>query len=286
MQARFEGVLLTRTALHFNIEEHYSGSQPGTNAETISVMSSSSPARILYVKRRRHWPRWLGAGGLTACAVAASMLWGGDDSDENPPATPRPHSAVPWPAPRADIASVAAPVHELPRAAPAHVVAAVGTPAIDLRTPARPRIAVDSGREQPVFLGLAGPAAARIGQTFTLQVTAESENEFAAGTLVVDFDPARLTFSTLRAGQFMARAGAMVRTTYAVDARIGRLTVRFAEAPGGPPVSGGGALLDIDFVATSRGDTTATLSSATLRDLDNVSVGTSTMPAHALTVSD
>lgn len=249
-------------------------------------MSASSNARILYVEPRHRGRRWIVAGTLSAVAAALWMPWG-EQSDQGPRGAARPPVERSFSAPPSE-AETTARARARPQGAPdrGREAAPGVAPAIVMPAPARPRAAVDSGREQPVFLGIAGPPAARVGQAFTLHVTAESENDVAGGALVLDFDPARLKFSAVRVGQFMAQAGAAVRVGYVVDPRIGRLTIQIAEDAGGPPVSGGGNLLDIDFVAAGPGTTTVTLSAAVLHDLNDEGVTASTLPAHVLTLGD
>jgi hypothetical protein len=237
---------------------------------------SASRGRIVFMHRTRPWRRWALAGSSAAVAAAVAwMTWSGDEAQDVQPEAPRVHAAPPAPAivpPALVVAAAPAPAAPPPTAIAPIAIAPIAAPT---DTPSAPplRVAVDSGRAQPVFLGWMGKRAAHVGQPFSVDVTAESENDFAGGTLVVEFDAKLMKVAGVRAGSYMSQAGATATLMHAVDA--GRLTIDIAEQAGGPPVSGGGTLLTVEFVPTQRGSARVSMASAVLRDLNNDGVPSS-----------
>src|SRR5262245_14636934 len=135
---------------------------------------SASRGRIVFMRRKRSWRRWAVAGcSVAVVAVVAWMAWG-DEAEHDV------HIAVPPRGQEAPLPVVAAapmpplivpPAVELPQPAAFAVAEPIDAPA------ALPmRVAVDSGRAQPVFLGWTSPRTARMGQAFSVDITAESEN--------------------------------------------------------------------------------------------------------------
>jgi hypothetical protein len=240
---------------------------------------------MLYIDRPRPVRQW--AAGCAAVALAAAAGWAlfsSDDADRE--AVTLAHTARHASAPAASPAvetrlAPATPVaRDQPVAtAPASRVASSAAPTLPMRA------ATDTGRAQPVFLGLAGSATARVGQAFRLDITVESENDFAGGLLTLAFDAARLRVSAVRAGSFMSQAGASAALSHAVEAD-GRLTIDVREEAGGPPVSGGGTLVTVEFMPLARGEASVALASAALHDLNNEGVIASPVRAHAVRITD
>jgi hypothetical protein len=84
----------------------------------------------------------------------------------------------------------------------------------------------------------------------------------------------------------MAQRGAAAMVSHAVDAQAGRITLEVSEQPGGPPVSGGGTLAIVEFVAVEKGDATVSVSRSVVRDLENQGVPSSTVAPLAVTIGD
>jgi hypothetical protein len=245
---------------------------------------SSSKARILSMHRTHPLRPWVVAGTCAAVAVAAWTLLGDDDATDTGRVTVLPHGDA---APAASVAAATVRDIAVPLPASAPVVARTPVPAASQAAAPAPlalRAAIDSGRAQPVFLALMGARSARVGQLFKLDITAESENDVAGGALVVEFDASRMKVVAVRPGAYMAQAGAQVAVDHAVDAQAGRLTIDVAEQEGGPPVSGGGTLVTVEFMPTQRGQARVALSSAVLRDLRNEGVPASVSGAHSVAI--
>ena len=241
---------------------------------------------MLYIDRPSPIRRWAAGSAATALVVAiAWWLLSPSDVDHQGVTLARvAHDAsAPAGSPAADTRSApAAPaaVDQPIAAAPAPRVAPIPAPEpLPLRAP------TDTGRAQPVFLGLAGSSTARVGQVFKLDITVESENDFAGGLLTLAFDATRLRVTAVRAGSFMSQAGASASVSHAVEAD-GRVTIDVSEEAGGPPVSGGGTLVTVEFTPVARGEASVALASAVLRDLNKEGVPASTVRAHAVRISD
>ena len=148
------------------------------------------------------------------------------------------------------------------------------------------RRASDSGRAQPVFIGLRAPQTARVGEPFRVDVTGESENDFARVALAIRFDPRVLRVASAQQGDLMARVGAGAAFTYAVDAQTGRLSIELNQNEGSNPVSGGGTLCSVEFVAIAPGRVPLSISEVAVEDLGNERVAYSLLPPSTVAVRE
>ncbi len=148
------------------------------------------------------------------------------------------------------------------------------------------RRASDSGRAQPVFIGLRAPQTVRVGEPFRIDVTGESENDFARVALAIRFDPRLLRVASAQQGDLMARAGAGVAFSYAVDAQTGRVSIELNENEGRNPVSGGGTLCSVEFIAIAPGRVPLSISEVAVEDLDNERVAYSLLPPSTVAVRE
>ena len=146
------------------------------------------------------------------------------------------------------------------------------------------RRASDSGRAQPVFIGLRAPQTVRVGEPFRIDVTGESENDFARVALAIRFDPRVLRVASAQQGDLMARAGAAF--SYAVDAQTGRVSIELNENEGSNPVSGGGTLCSVEFIAIAPGRVPLSISEVAVEDLDNERVAYSLLPPSTVAVRE
>lgn len=146
------------------------------------------------------------------------------------------------------------------------------------------REASDSGRAQPVFIALRAPQAVLVGQPFSVDITGESENDFARVTLAVKFDPVSLRVAGVRKGDLMARVGATAALSYAVDAQAGRVSIELGEGDAGGLVSGGGTLCSVEFVATASGRTPLSITDVAVGDLNNEGVAYAVLPPAVLDI--
>lgn len=149
------------------------------------------------------------------------------------------------------------------------------------------REAVDSGRAQPVFFSLMGSRDVRIGQPFKIDIAVETENDFAAVALTIQYDPQRLRLLAVQPGSFMSQSGGDATIPHSVDRNAGLLRVDASEQPGGRPLSGGGTLAILAFVPTRSGDAFVSIARSTVRDSNNEGVPSATSrPRLDLTVRD
>ena len=148
------------------------------------------------------------------------------------------------------------------------------------------RRASDSGRAQPVFIGLRAPQTARVGEPFRVDVTGESENDFARVALAIRFDPRVLRVASAQQGDLMARAGTGVAFSYVVDAQTGRVSIELNENEGSNPVSGGGTLCSVEFIAIAPGRVPLSISEVAVQDLDNERVAYSLLPPSTVAVRE
>jgi len=135
-----------------------------------------------------------------------------------------------------------------------------------------------------VFIGLRAPQTARVGEPFLVDVTGESENDFARVALAIRFDPRVLRVASAQQGDLMARAGAAF--SYAVDAQTGRVSIELNENEGSNPVSGGGTLCSVEFVAIAPGRVPLSISEVAVEDLDNERVAYSLLPPSTVAVRE
>jgi len=144
--------------------------------------------------------------------------------------------------------------------------------------PVPARVAVDSGRAQPLFIALRTPQVVRVGEPFNVEITGESENDFARVAVTVQFDPATLRVADVRQGDLMAQRGAGAAFSYDIDAQGGRVSIQFSENEGGIPVSGGGTFCTIELVATASGRVPLSIDDVAVGDLNNERVAYSVVP--------
>jgi hypothetical protein len=225
----------------------------------------------------------LGASSVAAGITAASIAWTFGDVHEPADAPPvEALSAAAAPASSARIAtlsSISLPAQRMPPRETALVPGNVA-PSLPMR------VATDSGRAQPVFVGLMGARTARVGQAVSVAVTVESENDFAGAELTLEFDAKRMQLAAVRAGDFMLQRGVEAVVRHNVDAQAGRVTIEVTEQPGGPPASGGGSLVVIDFVPLQRGAATISFANVALRDSNDEGVASAIVGPLEMTVRD
>jgi Cohesin domain len=148
------------------------------------------------------------------------------------------------------------------------------------------RRALDSGRAQPVFIALRAPETARLGEPIEVEVTGESENDFARVALGVQFDPRKLRVTGVRQGELMARTGATIDFSYGVDVQAGRVSIQLNQNAGADPVSGGGTLCSIKFVAMVPGPASLSLLDVAVGDQNNEGVAYSVLPPATVAVHE
>ena len=148
------------------------------------------------------------------------------------------------------------------------------------------RAAIDYGRAQPIFIALRAPANARVGESFTVDVTGESENDFARVALAVQFDPRSVRVAAVRPGDLMAQAGATAAFSYGIDAQTGRVSVEVSEHEAGNPVSGGGTLCTLEFVAMAPGPASLSIVDVAVGDLNNEGVAYSVLPPRTVAIGE
>ncbi|MFZ2652039.1 MAG: secretin N-terminal domain-containing protein [Burkholderiaceae bacterium] len=166
---------------------------------------------------------------------------------------PRPSAAAPSAAP-------AAPALAAPSANPSAATSAPSTvramPDTSNRTPAvafaaAPPTATPSAPAGSMDLTWAGPASARVGETFKLTLSATSLPALRDMPVTVRFDPGALRFESANLGDLAERAGASPPAP-TVDALKGRLDIPLSFAQPDALV-GDGALLELTFqVHTGR----------------------------------
>jgi hypothetical protein len=148
------------------------------------------------------------------------------------------------------------------------------------------RRASDSGRAQPVFIGLMAPQSARVGEPFRVDVTGESENDFARVALAIRFDPRVIRVAGAQQGDLMVQGRATAAFSYAVDAQTGQVSIELNENEGGNPVSGGGTLCSVEFVAIAPGRAPLAIDHVVVEDLNNEAVSYSLLPPPTLAVRE
>jgi hypothetical protein len=106
----------------------------------------------------------------------------------------------------------------------------------------------------------------RIGRPFKLDVAVESENDFATVELIVQYDAKRLRLLGVQSGSFMSQRGADATLGHTTDAAAGLLHIDISENRGGPLLSGGGSLANLEFMPTNGGYATVSIARAVVRD--------------------
>jgi len=167
---------------------------------------------------------------------------------------------------------------------PVTAAASSSTGASDAGMPVRQ--AIDSGRAQPLFIALRAPKSVRVGEPFKVEVTGESENDFARVALAVQFDPRRLRVASVRQGDLLAQAHATAPFSYGVDAQAGRVSVEVSENEGAHPVSGGGTLCIVEFVPIAPGRALLSMADVAVGDLNNEAVAYSALAPTAVAVRE
>jgi hypothetical protein len=149
------------------------------------------------------------------------------------------------------------------------------------------RAATDTGHAQPVFLSLlpagSGPVA---GRPFKVEIAVESENDFAGAWVALEFEAGSLDVTAVHPGTFMSQGGAVATLRHALDRASGRLTLEIKERPDGPPVSGGGSLATVEFVARRSGKVAIAFGSVEVRDLNDERVPVSRSAPYILSIAD
>ena len=122
-----------------------------------------------------------------------------------------------------------------------------------------------------------------VGDTFTIDINAETEFDLAKWQLDIMFDAAELEAIDVSEGNFLKRdSGTTTFQEGSIDNAAGNITGISAERQGDQGASGAGTLLQVGFTAKSSGETTLTLQNLQFDAItgENVSV-----EAHEITLT-
>ena len=121
-----------------------------------------------------------------------------------------------------------------------------------------------------------------VGDTFTVDISAETEFDLAKWYLDIAFDSAALEAIDVSEGDFLKMGGGT--TSFqggTIDNAVGNITGLSAERSGDQGVSGAGTLLQVEFKAKSSGETTLTLQNL---QFDGIAGGDVSVESHEITL--
>ncbi len=122
-----------------------------------------------------------------------------------------------------------------------------------------------------------------VGDTFTIDIGAETAFDLAKWQLDIAFDPATLEAIDVSEGDFLTMGGGT--TTFqggSIDNAAGNITGLSAEIQGDPGVRGTGTLLQVGFKAQSSGETKLTLQNL---QFDAITGGNVPVESHEITLT-
>ena len=123
----------------------------------------------------------------------------------------------------------------------------------------------------------------RSGDTFTVDISAETEFDLAKWYLDIAFDAAALEAIDVSEGDFLKMdSGATIFQGGTIDNAVGNITGLSAERGGDQGVSGTGTLLQVEFKAKSSGETTLTLQNL---QFDVIAGGNVSVESHEITLT-
>ncbi len=123
----------------------------------------------------------------------------------------------------------------------------------------------------------------RSGDTFTVDISAETAFDLAKWQLDIAFDPAALEAVNVSEGDFLTMGGGT--TTFqagSIDNAAGNITGLSAERPGDQGVSGVGTLVQVGFKAKSSGETKLTLQNF---QFDDITGGNAAVELYEITLT-
>ena len=123
----------------------------------------------------------------------------------------------------------------------------------------------------------------RSGDTFTVDISAETVFDLAKWQLDIAFDPAALEAIDVSEGDFLKMGGGT--TSFqggTIDNAVGNITGLSAERGGDQGVSGTGTLLQVGLKAKSSGETTLTLQNL---QFDGIAGGDVSVESHEITLT-
>ena len=123
----------------------------------------------------------------------------------------------------------------------------------------------------------------RSGDTFTVDISAETAFDLAKWQLDIAFDPAALEAVNVSEGDFLTMGGGT--TTFqagSIDNAAGNITGLSAERPGDQGVSGAGTLVQVGFKAKSSGETKLTLQNF---QFDDITGGNAAVELYEITLT-
>ena len=123
----------------------------------------------------------------------------------------------------------------------------------------------------------------RSGDTFTVDISAETVFDLAKWQLDIAFDPAALEAIDVSEGDFLKMdSGATTFQGGTIDNAAGNITGLSAERQDDEGVSGTGTLLQVEFKAKSSGETTLTLQNL---QFDAIAGGNVSVESHEITLT-
>ena len=123
----------------------------------------------------------------------------------------------------------------------------------------------------------------RSGDTFTVDISAETVFDLAKWQLDIAFDPAALEAIDVSEGDFLKMdSGATTFQGGTIDNAAGNITGLSAERQDDEGVSGTGTLLQVEFKAKSSGETTLTLQNL---QFDGIAGGDVSVESHEITLT-
>jgi len=166
--------------------------------------------------------------------------------------------------PAAPAAGMAAPVQPTATPAPPVPAPAATQPVESLPVP---RLA---------FVKLsASPAELNAGSKALVAVSIENAQDAGAATFAITFDPKALKLVTVQDGGFLSQGGRASSLTPKIDNDNGTATISLTRPAGSPGVSGGGVLANLQFEAVGPGIVSITFSQASVADVSQTPLPTS-----------
>jgi len=121
----------------------------------------------------------------------------------------------------------------------------------------------------------ASPAEVSVGGKFTIAVSIENAADAGAATFAVTFNPKALKLVSAQDGGFLGQGGQPSSLSPKIDNDNGTAAVSLTRPAGSPGVSGSGILANLQFEAVGAGTATITFSQASVADVSQTPLPTS-----------
>jgi len=178
------------------------------------------------------------------------------------PANPAPPAAAPAIPPPATAPPATAPPPTAPPATAPPANAPAPPPAANAPAPGNANI-----RFIPDRIDTSVPG------TFSVAVAVNGAADAVSAPMQIQFDPKLLRLNDIASGDFLAQGGVQPVFAKNIQNDSGAATVQLGRPPGSAGVSGAGVLITLNFQTLARGNTTVTLSNASLRNSQNEVIG-------------